>query len=188
MEDTDTLTKYAKLSDAVIHTADSDHLLAVETFIAALRGSGKPFLHTSGSSVVGDDARGETASEQIFDEETPFVPMDIRENRVAINNLVRKAGIEDWVRSIVIVPSMIYGDALALPVESDQLPQIIRKSRELQAGVHVGKGVNRWSNVHIKDLVQLYVLALEKHRLHRISLPKMGRNLMGTSPNLSARR
>ncbi|MGG1636068.1 hypothetical protein MHH56_18830 [Paenibacillus sp. FSL K6-3182] len=25
-----------------------------------------------------------------------------------------------------------------------------------------GKGVNRWSNVHIKDLVQLYVLALEK--------------------------
>lgn len=162
LEDTDTLTKYAKLSDAVIHTADSDHLLAVETFIAALRGSGKPFLHTSGSSVVGDDARGETASEQIFDEETPFVPMDIRENRVAINNLVRKAGIEDWVRSIVIVPSMIYGDALALPVESDQLPQIIRKSRELQAGIHVGKGVNRWSNVHIKDLVQLYVLALEK--------------------------
>lgn len=79
LEDTDTLTKYAKLSDAVIHTADSDHLLAVETFIAALRGSGKPFLHTSGSSVVGDDARGETASEQIFDEETPFVPMDIRE-------------------------------------------------------------------------------------------------------------
>ncbi|MOA30719.1 hypothetical protein D3C78_1518270 [compost metagenome] len=62
----------------------------------------------------------------------------------------------------MIVPSMIYGNALALPVESDQLPQIIRKSRELQAGVHVGKGVNRWSNVHIKDLVQLYVLALEK--------------------------
>jgi nucleoside-diphosphate-sugar epimerase len=162
LEDTDILTEYAKLSDAVIHTADSDHLKAVETFIAALRGSGKPFLHTSGSSVVGDDARGDTASEQIFDEETPFVPMDIRADRVAINNLVRKAGIEDWVRGIVVVPSMIYGHALGLPVESDQLPQIIRKSRELGAGVHVGKGVNRWSNVHIKDLAQLYVLALEK--------------------------
>ncbi|WP_169085015.1 NAD-dependent epimerase/dehydratase family protein [Paenibacillus sp. PL91] len=162
LEDTDILTEYARLSDAVIHTADSDHLQAVETIIAALRGSGKPFLHTSGSSVVGDDARGDTASEQIFDEETPFVPMDIREERVAINKLVRKAGIEEWVRGIVIVPSMIYGHALGLPVESDQLPQIIRKSRELGAGVHVGKGVNRWSNVHIKDLARLYVLALEK--------------------------
>ncbi|MGG4345487.1 hypothetical protein [Paenibacillus lautus] len=30
------------------------------------------------------------------------------------------------------------------------------------AGVHVGKGVNRWSNVHIKDLAQLYLLALTK--------------------------
>src|SRR4029453_15194802 len=162
LDDTDILTEYAKLSDAVIHTADSDHLAAVQTFIAALRGTGKPFLHTSGSSVVGDDARGDVQSEHIFDEETPFTPMDIREDRVVINNLVRKAGIDDWVRGIVIVPSMIYGDALGLPTESDQLPQIIRKSREMGTGVHVGKGVNRWSNVHIKDLAQLYVLALEK--------------------------
>lgn len=162
LEDTDLLTKYARLSDAVIHTADSDHRIAVETFITALRGSGKPFLHTSGSSVVGDDARGDYESEQIYDEETPFVPMDIRKDRVVINELVRKAGIDEWVRGIVIVPSMIYGDALGLPTESDQLPQIIRKSREMGAGVHVGKGVNRWSNVHIKDLAQLYLLALEK--------------------------
>jgi len=162
LEDTEILTKYAQMSDAVIHTADSDHRTAVETFINALRGSGKPFLHTSGSSVVGDDARGDYESEQIYEEETPFVPMDIREDRVAINKLIRKAGIDEWVRSVVIVPSMIYGDALGLPTESDQLPQIIRKSREMHAGVHVGKGVNRWSNVHIKDLAQLYLLALEK--------------------------
>ncbi|MFD1773120.1 NAD-dependent epimerase/dehydratase family protein [Paenibacillus rhizophilus] len=162
LEDTEVLTRYAQLSDAVIHTADSDHRTAVETFIAALRGSGKPFLHTSGSSVVGDDARGDSKSENIYNEETPFVPMDIRADRVAINNLVRKAGIDDWVRSVVIVPSMIYGDALGLPTESDQLPQIIRKSKEMGAGIYVGKGVNRWSNVHIRDLAQLYLLALEK--------------------------
>ncbi|MBE9914101.1 nucleoside-diphosphate sugar epimerase [Paenibacillus donghaensis] len=119
-------------------------------------------IHTSGSSVVGDDARGDRLCGDIFDEETPFIPMDIRKERVEINKRVRRAGIDDWVRSIVIVPSMIYGEALGLPVESDQLPQIIRKSREMGAGVHVGKGVNRWSNVHIKDLAQLYVLALEK--------------------------
>ncbi|GGH20257.1 NAD-dependent epimerase/dehydratase family protein [Paenibacillus segetis] len=162
LEDIEVLTKYSKLSDAVIHTADSDHRGAVETFISALRGTGKAFLHTSGSSVVGDDARGDSKSENIYDEETPFVPMDIRADRVAINNLVRKAGIDDWVRSVVIVPSMIYGNALGLPTESDQLPQVIRKSKMVGAGVHVGKGVNRWSNVHIKDLADLYRLALEK--------------------------
>lgn len=162
LEDAEILTKYAKLSDAVIHTADSDHRAAIETFIAALRGTGKPLLHTSGSSVVADDARGDSVSDQIYNEETPFVPMDVRAERVAINNLVRKAGIDEWVRSIVIVPSTVYGDALGLPTESDQLPQIIRKSREFSAGIHVGKGVNRWSNVHIKDLANLYLLALEK--------------------------
>ncbi|MFE4710157.1 NAD-dependent epimerase/dehydratase family protein [Paenibacillus sp. NPDC056722] len=162
LEDNEVLTKYAKLSDAVIHTADSDHRGAVETFIAALRGTGKAFLHTSGSSVVGDDARGDSKSEHIYDEETPFVPMDIRADRVAINNLVHQAGIDEWVRSVVIVPSMIYGDSLGLPAQSDQLPQVIRKSKAVGAGVHVGKGVNRWSNVHIKDLAELYRLALEK--------------------------
>ncbi|MFC3747768.1 NAD-dependent epimerase/dehydratase family protein [Paenibacillus sp. GCM10012306] len=162
LEDNEVLTKYARLSDAVIHTADSDHRGAVETFITALRGTGKAFLHTSGSSVVGDDARGDTQSDNIYDEETPFVPMDIRVDRVAINNLVRQAGIDEWVRSVVIVPTMIYGDSLGLPTESDQLPQMIRKSKAVGAGVHVGKGVNRWSNVHIKDLAELYRLALEK--------------------------
>ncbi|WP_251035433.1 NAD-dependent epimerase/dehydratase family protein [Paenibacillus sp. ISL-20] len=162
MDDADLLIKYAQFSDAVIHTADSDHRGAVETFIGALRGTGKSFVYTSGSSVVGDDARGDRLSDQIYDEETPFVPMDLRADRVEISKLVRKAGIDKWIRSIVIVPSMIYGDALGLPAESAQLPQIIRKSREMGAGVHVGQGVNRWSNVHIKDLAQLYLLALKR--------------------------
>jgi nucleoside-diphosphate-sugar epimerase len=30
------------------------------------------------------------------------------------------------------------------------------------AGVYFGKGLNRYSNVHIDDLVELYLLALEK--------------------------
>ncbi|QQZ58980.1 NAD-dependent epimerase/dehydratase family protein [Paenibacillus sonchi] len=162
LDDADLLIKYAQCSDAVINNANADHLDTVKTFIEALRGTGKPFVHTSGSSVIGDDAGGDSLSGKIYDEETPFVPMDIREDRAEINKLVRKAGIDDWIRSIVIVPTMIYGDALGLPAESAQVPQIIRKSREMGAGVYVGKGVNRWSNVHINDLAQLYLLALEK--------------------------
>lgn len=162
LEDSALLIQQAIQADAVIHTADSDHSEAIETILTALKGSGKTFIHTSGSSVVGDDARGDLATETIYTEETPFIPMDIRAKRVDINNFVIQAGYGQGIRTIVIVPSMAYGKALGLDVESDQLPVIIRKSREMQAGVYVGKGLNRWSNVHISDLAELYLLALEK--------------------------
>jgi nucleoside-diphosphate-sugar epimerase len=162
LEDQEILIANAANADAVIHTANSDHRAAVETFIETLTGTGKVFIHTSGSSVVGDDVLGETARADIYTEETPFVPMNIREERVAINNLVRRAGIDHWVRTVVIVPSMAYGNALGLDVESDQLPVIFKKSIEHKAGVYLGAGVNRWSNVHIADLANLYLLAMEK--------------------------
>lgn len=162
LEDQEILIANAANADAVIHMANSDHRAAVETFIETLTGTGKVFIHTSGSSVVGDDVLGETTTADIYTEETPFVPMDIREERVAINNFVRRAGIDHRVRTVVIVPSMAYGNALGLDVESDQLPVIFKKSIEHKAGVYLGAGVNRWSNVHIADLTNLYLLALKK--------------------------
>ncbi|MDN4090255.1 NAD-dependent epimerase/dehydratase family protein [Paenibacillus polymyxa] len=157
--DTEILADYAKRSDGVIHTADVAHRKAIETFISALRGTGKPLIHTSGSGNVGDDAKGEFQSEQIYNEETP-VTRDLESIRV--NELVRKAGIDQGVRGIVIVPSMVYGTSLGLPRDSIQLPIIVQKSKEMKAGVYIGKGLNRWSNVHIRDLAQLYLLALDK--------------------------
>lgn len=162
LEDQDILIANATSADAVIHTANSDHRAAVETFIQTLTGTGKVFIHTSGSSVVGDDVLGESTTPNIYTEETPFTPMDIREERVAINNFVRRAGIDNWVRTAVIVPSMAYGNALGMDVESDQLPVVFRKSIEFKAGIYLGSGINRWSNVHIADLANLYLLALEK--------------------------
>ena len=40
--------------------------------VAGLEGSGKPLIHTSGASVVGDDARGQASSGPVFDEDTPL--------------------------------------------------------------------------------------------------------------------
>ena len=40
--------------------------------IEGLEGSGKPLLHTSGSSVIVDNARGDYASNQIFEDDSPF--------------------------------------------------------------------------------------------------------------------
>ena len=162
LEDKEVLSEYAKKSDVVINAADSDHRLSVDTFINALRDTGKVFLHTSGSSVIGDDAEGQYLSKHVFKDDDPFTPIKIREKRAEINQLVRKSGIEEGIRAMVITPPMIYGNALGLPAKSDQLPKLISKSKEKSAGVYIGKGSNCWSNIHIKDLLRLYLLAFNK--------------------------
>lgn len=162
LEDKHTLVKTIQSSDAVINAADSDHRAGVETIIEALRGTGKTFIHTSGSSVIGDDALGEYESPNIYSDDTPFTPIEIRKNRADLNNFVRIAGIKDGIRTMIITPPMIYGEGLGLTTESDQLPKLIRQSVQRKAGVYLGKGLNHWSNVHIQDLVNLYVLVLEK--------------------------
>ena len=56
----------------------------------------------------------------------------------------------------------VYGPGRGLTPDSDQIPKLTRYSRERGAGLYIGKGLNRWSNVYIDDLVSLYQLALEK--------------------------
>ncbi len=162
LEDANILTEYANMVDVVINAADSDHKFSVKTFIQALKGTGKAFLHTSGSSVIGDDAQGQYKNKQIYKDDDPFTPIKIRQERAAINRDVRVSGIETGIRAMVITPPMIYGDTLGVPAVSDQLPKLIEKSKEKSAGIYLGKGVNCWSNVHIKDLVRLYLLAFKK--------------------------
>lgn len=162
LDDAFILSEQARAADVVVNAANSDHRASVETFISALSGSGKVLLHTSGSSVVGDDARGAYERAEIFTDETPFTPMDIRKDRVEINQIVRRAGVEQGIRSIVFCPTMIYGESLGLPAKSDQLPKLFAQSRKYGAGAYMGAGVHRWSNVHIEDLAELYRLAIEK--------------------------
>jgi nucleoside-diphosphate-sugar epimerase len=57
---------------------------------------------------------------------------------------------------------MIYGAGRGLRPDSDQIPKLIVSSKQVGAGVYFGKGLNRYSNVHIDDLVDLYLLAIDK--------------------------
>jgi nucleoside-diphosphate-sugar epimerase len=66
------------------------------------------------------------------------------------------------MRTIVICPTMIYGTGRGSQPNSDQIPKLIELSRHAGAGVYFGKGLNRYSNVHIDDLADLYLLVMEK--------------------------
>lgn len=153
------LRKATENADAVIHTADADDVYSVVTFLEALKGTGKTFVFTSGSSLVGDNAKGEKG-DIVYSEDIPVQPKLEKLHRVALNDHILAAAKEN-VRTIVIVPTMVYGTGTGIKPDSIQVPMLIDIAREKQAGVYIEKGENKWSNVHIEDLAALYVLALE---------------------------
>jgi len=68
LDDAGILSRAAQAADVVINAASADHKGAVVTLLDALTGSGKAFIHTSGSSIVGTRAKGQR-SDAVFDEE-----------------------------------------------------------------------------------------------------------------------
>jgi nucleoside-diphosphate-sugar epimerase len=161
LDDHAVLMAEAQRADAVIDAANSDHAGAVESFIEALKGSNKLLIHTSGSSIIGDDAKGNYLSDNIFDEDTPFIVEPLKQPRYEIDLRLMKAASEG-IRTVVICPSNIYGVGHGLTDHSFQLPFLIARARETGVLRIVGKGLNRWSNVHIDDVAELFVLALKK--------------------------
>jgi len=154
------LKQEAQAADAVIHTASVANSLLIDTFIEALKGTGKTLIHTSGSSIVGNRDKGER-SDFIHTEDFPIDPVAERILWIDLNNRVLRSA-KAGIRSIVIVPSMVYGEGYGIHKESIQLPFLWKISKEKGIGVHVEKGESIWSNVHVVDTAQLYVDALER--------------------------
>jgi len=161
LDDSGLLSEQARQADAVINAASSDHRGAVEALIDGLKGSNKVFLHTSGSSIVGD-ASGGKASDVIYYEGQLPEPTADKAARVAIDNLVLDAA-KQGVRSAVVCNTLIYGHSLGVKRDSVQLPRLLKQAQKSGVVRHVGTGQNIWSNVHIEDVVALYSLALEKN-------------------------
>jgi hypothetical protein len=99
-------------------SAASDHRGAVEALISGLSGSGKPLIHSSGSSIVADLAIGEP-SDRIFDEMTPIVPLTERAARIAIDQLVAYGPRHPISGAL---QSMIYGVLWALRRRASRYP------------------------------------------------------------------
>ena len=184
LDDAALLQEEARSADAVINAASSDHRGAVEALVAALSDTGKTFIHSSGSSIVADLAMGEPSA-QIFDEETAAAPLPDKAARVAIDRLVLAA---PGLRSIVVCNTMIYGDALGPPAHSVQIPALVRQARTSGIVRYIGRGLNRWSNVHIADVAALYVLALANARAGTFMYVESGEEALGQIARAIARR
>ena len=121
---------------------------AVEAMLAALEGSGKPFILTSGT-LMADPGR-EATEEDGASQDGPGAMRGATE-------LV----VEDYARRGV------RGMIVRLPQVHDRekhglVSYAIEVAREKGVSAYVGDGANRWAAAHVSDVARLYRLALEK--------------------------
>ena len=174
----------ARASDGVVNAANSGHRGAAEALIAGLAGSGKPLIHTSGTSIVADRAMGEP-SDRIFHEDTPIEPVPERAERVAIDRLMLSA---PGIRAVVLCNSMIYGNAIGTSAQSVQVPALTREAKTSGVARYIGRGLNRWSNVHIADVAALYAIAVAKAPAGSFIYVENGEEALGEVAQAIARR
>lgn len=149
------LARGAREADAVIHAgatgrADQAEVdtAAVAALLDALAGSGRPFIYTSGLWVLG------ATGDQAADEDAPLNPAAIVAWRAEVERTVRDAAARG-IRSVVLRPGVVYGRGGGTP------RMFVSAARKKGVVRYVGDGGQRWPPVHVDDLAELYVLALE---------------------------
>jgi nucleoside-diphosphate-sugar epimerase len=152
LTDTDVLQKAAREADGVIHLGADNAEGAADIDRAASEalqdgvGSG-PYVHTGGVWVYGD-------TDGVIDEDAPLSPPRItawrQENEKRV--LARAATGE---HPVVVMPGLVYG-------RSGGLTQtfFVEPGRTAGAVPSIGDGSNHWALVHVDDIAELYVLAL----------------------------
>jgi nucleoside-diphosphate-sugar epimerase len=165
LDDLDALGEAARRADGVIHLAFKHDLAlaggdfmaalnadlrAVETLGAALAGSGKPFVNTSGTMLLAHSVHGRAGTEE-------DLGRDGGNPRVASEKL-SLAFAQRGVQSSIM--------RLAPTVHSSLdhhgfIPMLIAAARKNGFAAYVGDGAARWPAVHTLDAANLYRLALE---------------------------
>jgi len=166
LDDLDGLRAGAAAADGVIHLAYNHEpmqagnfadaatldLRAVETMGAALDGSGKPLVITSGTLLLAMAGLGRPGTEaDTVDTGEPPRP------RVASENAAVALAGRGVRSSVIRLSPTVHGPADA----HGFVPRLIAIARDTGASAYVGDGSNRWPAVHELDAAHLYRLALE---------------------------
>ena len=156
----ESLREGAAMSDGVIHTAfihdfskfqevcEVDRR-AIEALGAALAGSDRPLLITSGTGIA-NSSPGHLATEEDAPDSSHPIPRVASEHAAA--SLAAK-GVRVGVMRLPQVHNTFKQGLVSYAIEL---------ARQKSVSAYVGDGRNRWPAVHVLDAARLYRLALEK--------------------------
>ncbi|MFB6892158.1 SgcJ/EcaC family oxidoreductase [Kitasatospora sp. NPDC056327] len=141
--------------EGVIHLAppsgDADvDTAVVEALAAPLRGTGRPFVYTSGVWVL-----GATGGAREVGEDAPTDPIGIVGYRPLIERRVLAEAAEG-VRAVVVRPAVVYGRGGGIPAI------LVDRARGQGVPEYYGEEGVRWPTVHVDDLAGLFVAAVER--------------------------
>jgi nucleoside-diphosphate-sugar epimerase len=159
LQDLERLSEIADRYDVTIFTPtiQFDEEAGVLTpLLDRYAGSGRVFIFTSGTGVLSIPARNGEWREETFAEDDPFTPVEWMAIRVNTENLVRSYS-ERSVRAMVIRPPLIWGHG-----GSYQIPGIFDSVEKTGAACYLGLGLHLYSNVHVDDLADVYLKAIER--------------------------
>lgn len=169
IQDHDLVRRWAAEADAVIATASPGDATSstVETAFAdavldGLR-PGATFLRTGGVWVHG--------SGPDLTEETPRSAPPLVAWREELDSRVLAA---PGIRSILIEPGLVYGNGVGIPT----LVFAGERAGDPAALRLVGPGTQHWTSVHVDDLAELYVAALDQAESGSVYLGVSGDNPM----------
>lgn len=159
IEDLQSLASGAAQADGVIHTAfihdfsqflkncEKDRL-AIGALGAALKGTDKPLIVTSGTALV---SNGHVATENDLPDPQGRNP------RIASDQAAAALAEQGVHVSLVRLPPSVHGAG-----DHGFVPMIIAMAREKGESAYIGAGQNLWPAVHRLDAARVFVLALEK--------------------------
>jgi nucleoside-diphosphate-sugar epimerase len=159
IDDIGNIARAALAADVTIFSAQLPSLeqeyATVDALLRAYVGTGKTFIFTSGSGVLGQRTDGDW-SEDTFAEDDPFVPSKYIVRRRDTELMVRDAA-RTGIRTMVIRPPMVWGAGYYGAVD-----RILASIERTGKACYIGRGLNLYTNVHVEDLATLYALAIER--------------------------
>ncbi|KAF9042759.1 NAD(P)-binding protein [Hymenopellis radicata] len=170
LDDINVVKEAASNADVILHTANADHPKGAQALVDGLEehytktGKKGVLIHSSGTGALADDARGQYASDKIYED---LDCADIRAIPItyvhrATDTVVTSATERGIIRGYVVMPPLIYGRGTGpYSRTSVQLPALIRGALKYGRSPYIGQGLGMWNGVHVQDLVDLYIIIME---------------------------